>query len=642
MLPTRSLLSSLLVTYLLLLVSGDEVKHQCVEFDGNNSHKILIYCGKEIIGSSLIDLITNVREKSEAKSLIVEGAQLNDIPIDLAFIIPHNEEFVYKPGILYNGLSTLTKSSMRRFKHLKKLRIEGGLIKTIEDDAFHGFHNLEELNLKDNEIYRIGSGMNADLPQLHTLILSNNSLKDDSFEVIAKMSNLKILDVSNNLIENAKFGDGLSLTKLEEISVYGNRLKSFYIKPDNIRSLEFSYFDDLADFFKQNSSFLKLHKLMIHGGTTTSFTNSSALNNVPNIQHFGILDADLENVLKGNSFTSANMISLNFKGNQISSLHSNDLYHWQSLKKLDLSYNDIEVIDEDALWNLRELKSLILSGNRINDLPLNLFKNNVNLNVLSLAENNLESFDPELIKNLRHVAYLSIAKNNVGELVIKKNSTNRVGYVAISGNGISVVTYDKIRTARAIMDLSRRIESIPKSITTVLNLPLHSLEYNTFFELDATSRGLKSIKDIYTFDRHTLVRSIDMSHNEISHVDFYDFISLEGLRFLSLQFNQMDTILPGAFARLRKLIALDLSYNKLTYIDNEDSFRGLASLIFLSLSNNGLRSIPSKALSELTSLTILDVSNNPIVHLYNDPFLKMKSIGQINVNETNLAIAFDF
>ncbi|KAL7677460.1 hypothetical protein ACOME3_003698 [Neoechinorhynchus agilis] len=203
MFSTRSFLSSTLVTYLLLsaLVNGDEVEHQCAQFGANK----------------------------------VEGAHLNEIPIDLAFIIPHNDAFVFKTDVQCNELSTLTKSVMRRFKHLKKLRIQNGLIKRIEDDAFQGFHNLEELNLKENEIYRLGLRMNAHLPQLHTLILSNNRLKDDSFEIIAKMGNLKTLDVSNNLIENAKFSDGSILTKLEE---------------DNMRSVEFSNSGNLADIFK--------------------------------------------------------------------------------------------------------------------------------------------------------------------------------------------------------------------------------------------------------------------------------------------------------------------------------------------------------------------------------------------------------
>ncbi|KAL7678216.1 hypothetical protein ACOME3_004443 [Neoechinorhynchus agilis] len=643
MLLTRFFLSSLLITYLLLsaLVNGDEVEHQCAQFGANKGYEIFIYCGKGIIGSPLIDLIIRVREKPEANSIIVEGAHLNEIPIDLAFIIPHNDAFFYMPGKQSNGLSTLTRSSMRRFKHLKKLRIQGGLIKKIKDNAFLGFRNLEELNLMENAIYRLGVRMNAHLPQLHTLILSNNRLKDDSFEIIAKMTNLKTLDVSNNLIENAKFGDGSSLAKLEEVSVYGNPLKSFYIKPANMRSLEFSNSGDLADFFKQNCSFLKLSKLIVHGGTT-SFINSRMLKMAPNIQNFGILDANLQSVPKGNSFTRANMVSLNFKGNRISALRSNDLYHWQSLRKLDLSYNDIEVIDEEALWNLKELTSLNLNGNRISDLPLNLFKNNVNLKVLSLAKNNLESFNPELIEDIPQVAYMSIAKNNVCELVINKNDTNRVGYVAISDNSISIVTYDKIRTTRAKMDMAQRIDEIPKSIATTLNLTVQPSENMTFFVLNASSLGLKAIKDIHNFDGYTVIKSIDMSHNEISRIYPYDFLGLEDLKFLSLQFNQIETILRGTFARLRKLIALDLSHNKLTDIDNEDSFRGLNNLIILSLSNNVLNSIPSKALSELKSLTLLDLSNNPIAHLFNAPFLKMKSIGQINVNGTSLEIVFDF
>ncbi|KAL7673538.1 hypothetical protein ACOME3_008393 [Neoechinorhynchus agilis] len=398
--------------------------------------------------------------------------------------------------------------------------------------------------------------------------------------------------------------------------VYGNPFKSFDVKLDNMRSLEFSYSGDLADLFRENSSFLKLHKLILHGGTT-SYIDSRMLKKAPNIQRFGILDANLKTVPKGNSFTNANMISLNLKGNRISALRSNDLHHWQSLKKLDLSFNAIQIIDEDALWNLGKLRHLVLDGNRINELPLNLFKNNVNLKVLSLAENNLEYFDRELIENISYIAYLSIAKNNLSELVIKKNGTNRVGYMAIGNNSISIVTFDKIRATTATMNMVKRIEEIPKSVATALNLAVQPSRNISPYVWDATSLGLKAIKDIYTFEGHADVKSIDMSYNEISRIDPFDFIDFGHLKYLSLQFNKIETILPGAFAFSRKLIALDLSHNLLLDVDHEDSFRGLTNLIFLSLSNNGLNSLPTNALSELTSLTLLDVSNNPIVRLFN-------------------------
>ncbi|XP_047531370.1 adhesion G protein-coupled receptor A3 [Vanessa atalanta] len=81
------------------------------------------------------------------------------------------------------------------------------------------------------------------------------------------------------------------------------------------------------------------------------------------------------------------VVSLNLSGNAISTL-SRDL-HLPNLQKLDLSRNQISLIESDAFYNMTSLQRLDLSHNQISNVYKEIFKGLVNLERLILSQNHI-------------------------------------------------------------------------------------------------------------------------------------------------------------------------------------------------------------------------------------------------------------
>lgn len=103
------------------------------------------------------------------------------------------------------------------------------------------------------------------------------------------------------------------------------------------------------------------------------------------------------------------VVSLNLSGNAISTL-SRDL-HLPNLQKLDLSKNQISLIESDAFYNLTNLQRLDLSENQINNIYKEMFKSLGNLERLILAHNHIRTMAPNTFDYLVGLKQLDITEN---------------------------------------------------------------------------------------------------------------------------------------------------------------------------------------------------------------------------------------
>ncbi|CAG9787943.1 unnamed protein product [Diatraea saccharalis] len=104
-----------------------------------------------------------------------------------------------------------------------------------------------------------------------------------------------------------------------------------------------------------------------------------------------------------------NVISLNFSGNAISTL-SREL-HLPNLQKLDLSKNQISLIESDAFYNMTSLQRLDLSYNQISNVYKEMFKGLVNLERLVLAQNHISMLAVGTFEYLVGLKQLDITDN---------------------------------------------------------------------------------------------------------------------------------------------------------------------------------------------------------------------------------------
>ncbi|CAH0587140.1 unnamed protein product [Chrysodeixis includens] len=103
------------------------------------------------------------------------------------------------------------------------------------------------------------------------------------------------------------------------------------------------------------------------------------------------------------------VVSLNLSGNAISTL-SRELY-LPNLQKLDLSRNQITLIESDAFYNMTSLQRLDLSYNQISNVYKEMFKGLTNLERLILSQNHISAMATGTFDHLIGLKQLDITDN---------------------------------------------------------------------------------------------------------------------------------------------------------------------------------------------------------------------------------------
>ena len=89
--------------------------------------------------------------------------------------------------------------------------------------------------------------------------------------------------------------------------------------------------------------------------------------------------------------------------------------------------------------------------------------------------------------------------------------------------------------------------------------------------------------------RNTKLETLDLSHNEFQVMPASALADVsQSLRYLNLSFNQIQHLDSTMFSHSLKLISLSLSHNRLTILP-DNIFMGLSSLLTLDLSHNPIR-----------------------------------------------------
>ena len=162
--------------------------------------------------------------------------------------------------------------------------------------------------------------------------------------------------------------------------------------------------------------------------------------------------------------------------------------------------------------------------------------------------------------------------------------------------------------------------------------------------LDLSNIGLDSIpeeivKPNYSIDGikwwlNVDFTKIDLSYNNLSEKNFYNFRNLPYVKILNLAWNRFN-IIPVCIFYLKNLIVLNMSNNRITYIDN-NFFWNLSNLRSLNLSGNKIKYIPT-TIKYMANLEELNMSKNDIMSIPNELiYLKYLKILKIGWNKIHL------
>ncbi|CAK1585563.1 unnamed protein product [Parnassius mnemosyne] len=538
---------------------------KCVRVSGSN-----VLCKIRTLdgdGSSISSV------NSDTSVLSVECNQLLLFESTLRAHYFSSVEFLSELSITNCKLLHIPDHTFQDISKLKKLKIrsknsEWSPTKNMEMslNAFSGLSELQSLDLAQNNIKFVPSGVLCPLENLNILNLTNNRIRTVGQIGFGQGcgSGLNTLDLSHNEIKILP--EESELLKLRS-------LQHLYLQHNNISDISSEAFNGLTSLRVLNISHNRLHTLP-----------EGLFSNAKELREIYLNENSIFELARGLFHHLEQLIVLDLSSNQLTSNHIDDgtFKGLIRLIVLNLSNNALTRIDGKTFKDLFFLQILNLKNNSIGYIEENAFLPLYNLHTLNLAENRLHTIDENLFNGLFVLSKLTLNNNlliNIDRKAFKNCSDLKE------------------------LDLSsNQLMEIPDALWELPFLKTLDLGENQIS--DFRNGSFKNLNQL------TGLRLID---NQIGNLSVGMFWDLPSLQVLNIAKNKIQSIERGTFSRNSQLEAIRLDGNFLSDINGV--FSTLASLLWLNLSENHLvwfdyAFVPS-------NLKWLDVHGNFIEHLAN-------------------------
>lgn len=514
-----------------------------------------------------------------------------------------------------NNIQGITYNDLGNLNHLLVLNLQNNSLSEVHFTAFCGFKNIIEINLSRNKINSLFTDVmksqSCQLRRFSRLHLSYNKIKLIPQNLSNTAPNLEVLNLAYNEIHSIKLDEDFTrLHSLRSLDLSGNPIHEvnsgdllplMYLALESFRVSECAIYNLSGDAFKSlsNVTSLSLSRNLIYPKTLKDAFKS--LSNESRLQHLDLSEMMLSNVTNAMLNGFKNLISLdisfssvryiqpqlfaslntldiiNLEGNFLSKLDG--INKVQSLRKLFLRDNRLRWIN---LTGLDCLELVDLSGNLIMSLPQNWLAGIETLHFLNISNN--------VISTINHRAFQKVTLNTLDLSHNKLIYFHRYGLFKVqnlylSHNQITRLTdnaFDNLEPVLEKLDLSyNQFDEFSLLIERdFLALQRLNLRHNKLG--DALARGhleqlLKSL---------THLQVLDLSHNQIKSIPFYQIRNLHHLTTL---------ILEG---------------NKITYLEDLGIYE-LSSLAKLVVSDNDIQTVDANMLDEMDYLEEIDLSLNP-------------------------------
>uniref|UniRef100_A0A7N6BG32 Leucine-rich repeat-containing G-protein coupled receptor 4 n=1 Tax=Anabas testudineus TaxID=64144 RepID=A0A7N6BG32_ANATE len=298
---------------------------------------------------------------------------------------------------------------------------------------------------------------------------------------------------------------------------------------------------------------------------------------------------------------------LMLQNNQLKSVPSAALKNLHSLQSLRLDANHITTVPDDSFEGLQQLRHLWLDDNNLTEVPIGSLRHQANLQALTLALNRILYIPDNAFANLTSLVVLHLHNNRI----------KHMGDNCFAGllNLETLVFTLFLSPSSSSGFHSNDITSIPEGafhnnpLLRTIHLydnPLSFVGVSAFQNLsDLHSlmlRGASMMQDFPILTWTNNLESLTLSGTKISSIPAALCEDLKLLRTLDLSRNEIRVIHRDSFLTLTALTNLDLSMNSLTVIPTT----GLVALSQLKLSGNPhmKNMLPAENLPKLRSISV--------------------------------------
>ncbi|KAK0177965.1 hypothetical protein PV328_001958 [Microctonus aethiopoides] len=313
-------------------------------------------------------------------------------------------------------------------------------------------------------------------------------------------------------------------------------------------------------------------------------------------------------------------------GNSISEMIPGSLP--PNIKNLHVGRNHLHTLNK-TLCDLSQLEWLFINSNELKSLDGDLPTSGHNLRMLHAMDNKLSHLPPEF-RQLHRLEMLFLQHNNIRSLDGTLQKARNLKYLELSYNELQELTEEDFVEAEKLEDLELGHNSLKSlggssigggdgnghssALWPLKSLKSLNLTHNELSEFSfVTLRGLKEL------------RLIDLSNNRIARLyrGFIENLVEEdaedspGARVqeLRLQHNELQSLEESLFVGMRELQRLNLSHNALGPTIGAHDFRGLDNLRNLDLSHNKLTTLEDISEARLPALEELNASHNRLMTL---------------------------
>ncbi|OQR71808.1 slit3 protein-like [Tropilaelaps mercedesae] len=497
-------------------------------------------------------------------------------PTNFSLIMPnHTEKLTIYCTDDQRAVQT-SQMANRSFEHLHGLRsltIERCKFSRLPAKAFEGLDNLTHLAIKTfttdsrhHTSLRVSPSSLAPLENIESLDLSENNMESLTAELLCGLDRLRLVNLSKNA-----FSDVLSL----------GFSSNSHCKPA-IRNLEISHnkIGVLPD--SGIASLVHLKELLLNHNQITRVESGSFLG-LSQLERLDITHNMLVVLPAGLFQTTPRLSELYMRNNSLGAFLPGIFIGLEMLTILDLAHNQLTSLEwlgeSDSRVRLTQLKVLDLSNNRLTRLDARAFATLTGLQALHLQDNLIEFIGESTF----------VALNDLQTLVLSRNYLKALGPSMMVG----------LRSVATLQLDNNRLETVhPSALTNVSHVQELNIAGN---KLSNVPDGLSSL---------AMLRSLDLSHNNIRDVTNASYQSLNQLYALNLMDNKISNLSQGAFDDLPSVRILNLARNGIHSIE-QGTFDDVPGLHYLRLDANSLEDV-NGLFGNLHDLIMLNVSVNRI------------------------------
>ncbi|XP_008201325.1 leucine-rich repeat-containing protein 70 [Tribolium castaneum] len=314
---------------------------------------------------------------------------------------------------------------------------------------------------------------------------------------------------------------------------------------------------------------------------------------------------------------------------------------------LYLNSSEIETIQTGAFSGLLEVKEIYLQFNSLTVVSRGCFNSLLKLKILDLSNNNIFLIEDEAFNGSNELEKILLDNNNITHVPQSMfHSLKQLKFIDLSNNSIKLfdLTFSNFAVHKTIFLNNNKIYSVNcgslhSSFLDVIELKNNYLTEadGSCFPLIAEQLNLKHnhITNISSLSTLENLKSLDLSYNYITNIDTIEFRNLKKLENLQLEHNNITQLPPGVFKNLTSLRVLNLSENSLKYLEF-GVFNGLQALRTLDISYNQLDVLEEDVFINMRYLKVLNVSYNHLQYINLVKLASYTALEQIHLIGNNI------